>query len=342
MLKFVMLTMLMAPLCILGSCQEEIPPTVDVNSDDSITPQSELSQLIVKVTMLDGSQDNIIDKSSCTTIIFPIEGIYQDKETNFNSLNEVLELGVEALDIEWIYPIRVVLADHYEIELMNADELVDIQDLCLEGGDDPDIECIDFVYPITLSVFNSQTEEASVAIVESDKSAYRVFADNKQFVSIQYPISLVDAESTSYEVESNDQLLATIFSRQGSCDEQDIIEFDEPLLSNLGEILVSGNWKIAQFLDVDDKTALYEGYSVRFNSDLTLIAFGNEGQFEGEWELDIFDAVDTLELDFDTDNPSFILLNDDWEIVSYDHNTINMEAEGDDDLTTKSARLERL
>ncbi|SMG16534.1 hypothetical protein SAMN05661096_00863 [Marivirga sericea] len=340
----------------LSACQEEIEPEIEVNSENSILPASELSDFIVQVASLDGSADNIIDLSSCTTVIFPISGLYDEDEdeddtieddddyveVTFNSIEEVLAFGVEALDIEWIYPINVLLSDHTAVVLSSSDDLDDIQDNCIEGGDDADIECIDFIYPITLSIFNNRTESVTTASIASDKEMYRVFNDPDQVISIEYPISLIDQQAEVTVVEDNQQLLERIRLVEGACDEQDIVDFDEDVLTDLGQLLVNSVWKIDLFEDGTNMTALYEGFTLDFRSDLTVIASSEDNTFEGEWELDAADAPAVLEFDFDEDETSFSLLNDaEWEVISFDQDTINLEVPSDGETTGKRLRLTR-
>jgi hypothetical protein len=354
LMKFIFYLMLIISVLMLPACQEEIEPEIDINSETSILPQSELADYISRVTLLDGSQDNIIDQSSCTTVIFPISGLYDEDdeaddttddedeyvEVNFNSIEEVFAFGVEALEIEWIYPIRVILANHAEVVLSNSDDLEDIQDNCIEGGDDEDIECIDFVYPIRLSVFNNRTELASTELIFSDKEMYRVFNDPDQVISIEYPISLIDLQAAVTVIGNNEQLLENIRSVEGACDEQDLVDLDEDVFTDLGQLLVNSDWRIDLFEDGTNTTSLYEGFTLDFRSDLTVIASSEDDVFEGDWEIDLFEGTTILEFNFDEEGTAFSILNDaEWEVINVDQDTINLEASSDDGITSKKLRL---
>lgn len=337
--KLVVIILLLS-LLITGGCQDEITPVITVDDENTILPGTALRINILNVVAKDGSKDNVIDKSSCTSVLFPLTGLYQDEEAFFNSLEDVLLLGDEALEIEWIYPIKVVLADHSEITLSSEDELEKIQDTCQEGGGDPDIECIDFTYPLTLSIFDNQTEEIKTENVSTDKDVYRVFSDANQIISIVFPIGLKDRVNNQYSVNDNEELMTVIDINKDNCDEEDIIEFDEEVLSELGQKLIAADWRITLLEDEEDLTEQYSSYTLTFSSDQSVLISGDD-EFEGEWELDIFDMMEFLEIEFDTEEADIHRLNDDWEVITHDQTTVDMEAESSDGLT-KRLRLEKI
>jgi hypothetical protein len=336
-----LLFILVMSLLITGGCQEEITPSVIVDEESTIVPESALRINIQHLVTKDGSEDNVIDKSSCTTVLFPLTGLYQDEETLFNSLEEVLSLGVEALDIEWIYPFDVVLADHSEITLSSEEQLEDIQDSCQEGGRDPDIECIDFIYPITLSIFDNQTEKIETKSVTTDKEVYRTFANTNNIISIGFPIGLEDKAGNQYQAQDNEELLTLIDSHKDSCDEEDVIEFDDGVLSEMGQILIAADWRVTLLEDGEDLTEQYGSYRLTFKSDLSVFITGDD-EFEGEWELDIFDMMEFLEIGFDTEDADILRLNEYWEVTSYNNTTIYLEGEGSNGLKTKQLILEKI
>jgi hypothetical protein len=340
-MKQQVLFVLISFMLVLSGCQSAIEPKTIVDDQDAISSGTELSNLILNIVSLDGSEDNVIDLSSCTSVVFPVMGLFEGQEINFNSIEEVISLGVGALDIEWVFPIRVILVDHTELILINSDQLDDIRDACIEGGSDPDIECIDFVYPLELSIYNVQTELLQTKNAMSDEDLFKVFNGPDNIISIEYPVNLIDSKRSVLIAGNNEQLIESISGTIGTCDERDIIEFDASWFASIRQVLISSDWTIAQYEDVEDLTSIFSGYSINFRSDLGLFASGNGNDFEGLWGLDSYDSMDFLSLDFDTDDPDFILLNDDWKIIAFDQNSITMEAEADNGITTKRFRLEK-
>lgn len=324
-LKLVAILAILTMFLMLSACQEAIEPEVEIGQD-GITSVDEIAQLITEVTIKDGSFDNIVDRSSCTSVHFPIKGILYDEELTFDTLDDVLMLGVQVLEIDWIYPIQVTLADHSVATLSNEDMLEEIQNSCIEEGNDPDNECIDFLYPFTVSVFNEKTENVDTQVLNTDKEVFRMFSSDGLVINIEYPVHLIDTEGTTFNAVDNETLIFTIMNAD-ECEEADIIDFEEQFEQELNELLISKNWKITFFEESGmDKTSLFSGYTLFFNQDQTLLAMGIEN-YNGTWEVELLDASRSVSMDFDTDNESFILLNENWTIINFDQSEISLEWE---------------
>ena len=312
-------------LFMLASCQEEIVPEVEIGQD-GITHTDEIAELIAGIATRDGSPDNIIDRSSCTAVKFPISGILEDEELVFNSLDDVLSIGVQVLEIDWIFPIQMILYDHTDVMVLDEDMLDDIQDACEEGGSDTDNECIDFIYPFTVSVFNELTEKVDTQLLSSDKAVYEIFSSENLITNITYPVSLIDADGTLYNV-TNNQELVTVIHQAPECDEEDIIEFEEQFENEINDLLLSTSWSVTRYMEGStDKTSLFSGYTIHFNIDNTLLASGTE-DFTGNWEVELLDTSRSVAIEFDTDIEPFLLLNENWNINSYEETQINLSRE---------------
>ena len=80
----------------------------------------------------------------------------------------------------------------HEITINGIDDLRELAQECKEGGDDDDIECIDFVYPITVYTFDLNNEETGNVTVESDRDLRRFFKglDENDLIGIDFPSNL--------------------------------------------------------------------------------------------------------------------------------------------------------
>ena len=317
-------------LFMLASCQEEIVPEVEIGQD-GITYTDEIAELIAGIATRDGSPDNIIDRSSCTTVKFPISGILEDEELVFNSLDDVLSIGVQVLEIDWIFPIQMILYNHTDVMVLDEDMLDDIQDACEEGGSDADNECIDFIYPFTVSVFNELTEKVDTQVLSSDKAVFEIFSSENLITNITYPVSLIDSNGTLYNV-TNNQELVTVIHQAPECDEEDIIEFEEQFENEINDLLLSTSWSVTTYTEGStDKTSLFSGYTIQFNEDNTLLASGTE-DITGNWEVELLETSKSLSIEFDTDNESFLLLNENWNISTYDLTKITIERDVEQEI----------
>ena len=233
------------------------------------------------------------------------------------------------LEIDWIYPIQVVLFDHSEVTVLNEDMLDEIQDACEEGGSDTDNECIDFIYPFTISVFNEVTEKVDTQILSSDKEVYEIFSSEGLITNITYPISLIDSDGNTYNVTNNEELVS-VLNQAPECDEEDIIDFEEQFENEINDLLLSNTWSATAYMEGNtDKTSLFSGYTLHFNEDNTLLASGTE-DFSGNWEVELLDTSRSLSIEFDTDNESFLLLNENWNLNSYEETQISLSRENEE------------
>jgi len=314
----------MLSLFMIWSCQEEIIPEIEVDPDGIISGNP-LAKAIIDVTTKDGSEDNIIDRSSCTTVLFPIKGLLQDVETTFENLEEVQDLGAGALEVEWLFPIEVILYDHTKITLENEDELEDIQESCIEGGNDSDNECIDFIYPISVQVYNVNTENFEIIELKSDFETFNLFSTEDLIATIDYPIELIDFTDNISTIFSSEELLNVISQNDNSCDEEDIIEFEYLIIEELRTLFSSNSWQIRFFEeDTEDKTSLFASYIIQFNTNLTLESVSPE-IITGEWDIELLDFGDGIRIEFDTDNEPLILLNELWFIKNRNGDIIELE-----------------
>jgi hypothetical protein len=94
--------------------------------------------------------------------------------------------------------------------------------------------------------------------------------------------------------------------------------------NELSDILLNGPWYVASYLDNGgDETYYYYGYNLTFNSDGTVVAENGVNSFNGTWSV-AGTPASNLVLDFGTQIP-FDEFNDNWDVLSYNATTINLE-----------------
>ena len=100
----------------------------------------------------------------------------------------------------------------------------------------------------------------------------------------------------------------------------------------------SGNWRITYFFDTDqDETSDFAGWVFRFNSDGTLVASKNGDTVEGTWSVEDDSSNSSSDDDGNSsDDDDFNIffpvpassdfedLNDDWDIIRYSANKIEL------------------
>ena len=212
------------------SCQDE---TIDVNNPEEqeiIQPNSQLSNFIGNVTANCGDYDNILDESSCFSIELPVTIIVGDVTIVIETLDDLEELEdlfaqYENEDdfFDFVFPFTIIFNDYTQVVIENEEQLEDFIEDC-EIEDDEVIECVDFVYPISFSVFNADFNIVDTVTISNDEALYNFLEelggdDNALIVSINYPVTLVYANGDTIEVNSNQELSDAIEAAEADCDD---------------------------------------------------------------------------------------------------------------------------
>jgi hypothetical protein len=296
------------------ACQEEFE---DVNTSDteqnSFSATSTTADLMDKTSLRDGSFDNIVDGSSCFALNFPysvnVNGLEVtiDSEDDLDLIEEIFDEFEDDEDVlEILYPITITLADHSVITIEEREDFLELARECVEGGQDDDIECIDFVYPITLFTFDVNRLQTGSVTINNDRELRYFFKDldDDDFVSIDFPITLIRFDGTEIRVNSNAELVAELEMARDACDEDDDDDyndddFDEERLATL---LTECPWAVLEVeRNSNDQTAEYEAYLMNFFEGGIVRVRDREGNvLVGEWDLDTEDDYVELELEFDT------------------------------------------
>ncbi len=336
---------------VLSSCQDESDELIDPAPDEAIAADSNIAGLVGRTALRDGSKDNILDRSSCTSVVLPVTVIANGLEITIDDDDDLatLEKIFDELDddediLEILFPITVVLADHTEMVISNEDQLEDLVEDCIEGGDDDDIECLDFIYPVTVNTFDTNSQVAQTVTLNNDEELYNLFddLDENDRISFVYPILVVLYDGEEIEINSNEELERTIEEVKDDCDEDDDNDFDEDDIDDtpLINVLTDGKWEITFFFDEVDETADFNGFVFTFLEDQTAVAENGSVVIEGSWDTNGDDGVLELELDFGSNSP-FDELNEDWKLIEFDGTIIRLTDEEDGGTSDEFLTFER-
>jgi hypothetical protein len=350
------LNLVVIVLVILNACQQEVEEIINPPEDQVITPNSVVANLVERTTLKDGSVDNVLDHASCISLVLPVQVMIDGNEflvsngDDIKMIEELLREMEEENEIDLIFPVTVVLADYQEIILHNEDELENLREQCHESGEDDDIECVDFRYPITISIYDKENQLAEVYTVNNDKELHVLFEylDGDKICSIEFPITLILAGGEELEVLNNDDLEVILKNAENQCDEGDD-HYEDPSGSDDhdGEdqpdpsvILVEGLWKIGEYHKGDsDETEKYQGFHLDFRPEGSVVASDGIEEVNGTWSIIMESGSGYLVLDFD--NGAFLdELNEDWEIVEINVRKLDLRNESGGDGSTERLILE--
>jgi len=338
-----LLLMVIVSLIVTIGCQNEYTDIVEPDKATTISADDKVAALVLKITLKDGSFDNIIDKCSEVSINYPYSIRIEDELFNISSIVDIESIKQDYFhlrdEIEIIYPITVTFSDNSELLLSNEDELEEIKEYHNSSLDDEDIECVDFVYPIELSLYNDVTQNIEVVVIDNDLEMHSVFINIEDLlIDISFPIELETLDGQRISISDNHQLEATIDNVEGGCDEDDEVDFEDDDFPY--EEIISGQaYNVSLYFDTTDETSQFDAYTFTFRADYIIEASIGAETINGSWELDDMDNSTILEIEFDTDEAPLQWLNQGWKIKSINSDNIEMEAESDFDGYTKKLRL---
>lgn len=298
---------------IFTSCQDEFEEINTGEDQAAITASSSTAVLIQNTATKDGSFDNIVDGTSCYDIKFPYTVEVNGLELTINS-REDLKLIEEIFDsvdddedfLEILFPVTITSGDFTEITINGLEDLRVLAEECKEGGEDDDIECIDFVYPMTLYTFDINLEQTGEVFVESDMDLRLFFKglEDNELVSFDFPITLELYDGSKIEVNSNEELAMNIRNAKDACDEDDDNDYNDDDFDDedLDEFLISCPWYVLEVIRDDvSEIAQYVNYYFDFKEDGT-IKVSNLLGFEanGTWSSTMGDNGPKVTMNIET------------------------------------------
>lgn len=311
----------------LISCQTEENEVIQ-DPNQNLSNVSPLTTLLTRVTQNPTSGDNIIDNSSCFSVVLPAtvivngQNIVVSTQADYQTVQDAIDAFLNDDDIvNFIYPITIQFQNFSTQVLQDSDDLDDVIDDCDEDDGFDEIDCISFNFPIVINVYNANNQLANTITINNNTELYNFLEnlEDNEYVAIQYPISLIDSNGVNVTITSNDQLEDVIEDSIDDCD-------DSPSgggSSTLSSIIIEGTWYVSYFFDDTDETSDYTGYNFTFNVSGTATAVKNTTTINGSWSNYIDSGDEKLEFSFD----GSILdeLEDDWEVTEYSITQIRLK-----------------
>ncbi|MBT8260254.1 MAG: hypothetical protein KJN82_02990, partial [Bacteroidia bacterium] len=328
-------------LLINTSCQNEFLEESSQNQEDTLVPNSALTSVMRSASANDGAIDNILDETSCFSVNLPVTIIVNDITITINSLED-LEIIEELYDefeddedsLEFLFPITIILNDYDEIVLESEDDLEAFIEDCTENTSNDDvIECVDFVYPITVSLYDTSFQVIDNVTFNNDNELYDFLEeleddDNNQVIiaSLNFPVTLIYADGSTIEVNSNIELQAAIDAAEEDCydDDEDSCDNDE-IAANLQECY----WEIEAYNGDDN----YQEIDFMFMEDGTVKILTENDFYEyGTWSMSL-SSDNTTEIVIDG-LQEFQMFNGSWIVIECDDDELVIVREVEGETTT--------
>lgn len=200
-------------LLVLFSCQKEQFSEVDQQEDSSFLLDEQLTGMIKSVASHDGEFDDRIDNASCFSIEFPyglwVDGVMHQMSSpeNFTEITPGAQVMPE-------FPVTVMVGDYSEIIINSESEFYKVIIDCHSGElYDDIITCVDFIYPVTISLYDSENTNFETLTLNHDWDTFSTIEslDPNMLAAINYPITLQLNNGTPITVTSDDSLRNEIF-----------------------------------------------------------------------------------------------------------------------------------
>jgi hypothetical protein len=124
-----------------------------------------------------------------------------------------------------------------------------------------------------------------------------------------------------------------------SCKEEDN---ERSTQAKLGSALESNTWKVTYFFDTEDESHHFTDYVFTFNDDQTVAAARGTDAVNGTWSVSTSsNGTLKLILDFGVTEP-FEDLNDDWDVVLFSNELVQLQDAGGGSAETDFLTLEKI
>lgn len=304
-------------LLMFTSCQDEV---IDITlpeeiEGETLTADAPLTTLITATSYMDGSKDNILDNASCLSVELPVTVVVNGLEIIIDSEEDykVIEAIFKKFDddedrLQFIFPITIITSEYDDIVINNANQLKEFVDECRgENEEDDDIECIDFKFPISFSVYNPNFQVIDVVEIENNRQLHKFIkrvVNAEVLASLNFPVTMVLADGTEIVVNNNQELESTINDAKDDCDEDDDNDYgdDDFTKERLDNYLKVCPWVVYEFKRNNQvNTAEYKEYALNFKEDGVVRMRARNGDIlTGTWSTRVTDRGALLKLEFDT------------------------------------------
>ncbi|WP_407557310.1 hypothetical protein [Winogradskyella sp. 4-2091] len=331
------------------SCQDEVNDIENPDDQETIVPNSSLANLMSNVVTNNGAIDDFLDNSSCFSVELPVTIVVSDitiiieTEADLEDLEDLLDnVSVDEDALDFIFPITIVYNNYEEVVIANTDQLQAFIDECINEDDDDIIECADFVYPVSFSVFNSDFNLVETIVIENDETLYDFLDEleddeNALIVSLNFPVSIIYANGEIIEVNSNEELSAAIENAEQFCDNEN----DECLEDELAFSLIECPWDVYLYTN-NDLENLDGPLSFAFSDDGNVIVSGIfPDPYITTWELNTTDNGLVLHIEslyyYEAQLGNWLVVECDDDNISLEYLSIEgtgmfLEQNCDDDL----------
>ncbi len=203
------------PIAIFG-CMKEIDLTEGENPNTN-NANSETTNYYKRIGMYDGSFDDLIDNISCSSVKLPVSLLANNipltitKIADYQLVSNIFNLSpIDTDTVVFNFPITILNQDYSQTSVTSQSQFNNLSALCNQAIGA--ITCVDIVYPIKISLYNTTTEQTTIISIVNDRNLFDFMANLsvKEVYSIQYPINVKIIGNVNISVSGDIQLKSII------------------------------------------------------------------------------------------------------------------------------------
>ncbi len=310
----------------ISSCEKEEDDVV-LNTANSFTKSAPVVPLILRVAQNETACDNVLDNTSAFSVQLPVHLTINNQYVSvasaagYSTVQNIKNQYTTDDDVvHFAFPIIITYRNYQQVVVANQQQFDVIFAQCSTDSGLTEITCIDFNYPFTISMYNSENQVSSTVVIQNNAQLYNFIYNlqNGQIVGIVFPLQLTKSNGQSINVNTNPELEQAIESVINNCNTV------TPLV--LSDVLTSGTWHISycNYNNVDE-TSNYVGYDFTFLSNGSSKATKNGITTYGYWDIHNENNYQRLDLDFDTGQLHNI--ENQWKVQEYTASLIRLKYE---------------
>jgi hypothetical protein len=206
-------------ILVLG-CIKEIDLTEGENPNTN-NSNSETTNHYKRIGMYDGSFDDFMDNIACSSVKLPVSLLANNIPltiTNNADYQSVLNIfNLSPIDVDTVvfnFPITILNQDYSQTSITSQTQFDNLSAVCDQAINNnlSAITCVDIVYPIKISLYNTNTEQTTIISMVKDQNLFNFMANLSvnEVYSVQYPINAVTIGNVNISVNGDSQLKSII------------------------------------------------------------------------------------------------------------------------------------
>ncbi|MDG2432171.1 hypothetical protein [Flavobacterium sp.] len=324
-----------ALVALLGftSCQSEVNE-VDGQNPNTNAANSTATTNFKRTAMFDGSADDMLDGTSCSSIVLPavatVNGIRVSLFTQADYQQVISILGQFNNDQDTVvlqFPLKVKTSNYTEVAVNSQSEYNAIVNGCTsaQSSGQSAISSVKITFPMTILTYNTSFQQTGSLVFTSNQQLYTYMSNisSTELFSVKYPLALTLIDGSKTNVSSDAEFKAAI---EASLKTKATMEAAVQSSKQMETILVNGMFKVQSFVNSGvDSATTYKDFTIDFANDMSIKVFNGlttaaNGTYATSSQTDVF-----LKLTF-SGNASMSLLNNTWKVTSFNSTSINLQS----------------